>query len=255
MTTNELYTLLKTPSLLDAKTLPELKELLTIFPYFQGVKMLYLKNLRVLNDPSFSDELKRLAIGITDRRRLFMLIEGDRFLHYPKLAQLNQNDRESFSLIDEFLTARNTPEKNELSLENEALAASVSNDYLFWSGVDDATDKAVDCEDKNKMQHQDLIDSFISSDEHNFKFSLDDNEDEETDEVKDGEENHGDVADNQEDDFFTETLARIYIKQKRYEKALEIIKKLSLKYPEKNAYFADQIHFLDKLIINSKNKL
>ncbi len=57
-----------------------------------------------------------------------------------------------------------------------------------------------------------------------------------------------------EDTFFTESLAKIYIKQRRYEKALEIIKKLSLKYPEKNIYFADQIRFLEKLIINIKTE-
>ncbi|MDR0976793.1 MAG: tetratricopeptide repeat protein, partial [Prevotellaceae bacterium] len=50
------------------------------------------------------------------------------------------------------------------------------------------------------------------------------------------------------------TLAKIYIKQQRYEKALEIIKKLSLNYPNKNSYFADQIRFLEKLIINAKSK-
>ena len=55
-----------------------------------------------------------------------------------------------------------------------------------------------------------------------------------------------------EDSCLTETLARIYIKQKRYDKALQIIKNLSLKYPEKNVYFADQIRFLEKLIINTK---
>ncbi|MDP4277620.1 MAG: hypothetical protein Q8914_08300 [Bacteroidota bacterium] len=52
---------------------------------------------------------------------------------------------------------------------------------------------------------------------------------------------------------FSETLARIYIKQKRYDRALEIIKTLSLKYPEKNVYFADQIRYLEKLIIHTKN--
>ena len=57
-----------------------------------------------------------------------------------------------------------------------------------------------------------------------------------------------------EESFFTETLAKIYIKQQRYEKALEIIKKLNLKYPKKNVYFADQIRFLEKLIINAKSK-
>ena len=37
-----------------------------------------------------------------------------------------------------------------------------------------------------------------------------------------------------------------------YEKALQIIQNLNLKYPEKNIYFADQIRFLEKLIINTK---
>ena len=58
----------------------------------------------------------------------------------------------------------------------------------------------------------------------------------------------------EDDSCFTETLAKIYVKQQRYSKALEIIKKLSLKYPKKNAYFADQIRFLEKLIINAKSK-
>jgi len=48
-------------------------------------------------------------------------------------------------------------------------------------------------------------------------------------------------------------LAKIYLKQKRYDRALEIFKSLSLKYPEKNVYFADQIRFLEKLILNIKN--
>ena len=55
-----------------------------------------------------------------------------------------------------------------------------------------------------------------------------------------------------DDSYFTETLAHVYIRQKRYEKALEIIRSLSLKYPKKNIYFADQIRFLEKLIIHSQ---
>ena len=62
------------------------------------------------------------------------------------------------------------------------------------------------------------------------------------------------TVEEEDDSCFTETLAKIYVKQQRYSKALEIIKKLSLKYPKKNAYFADQIRFLEKLIINAKSK-
>ena len=50
----------------------------------------------------------------------------------------------------------------------------------------------------------------------------------------------------------TESLARVMIKNRNYKKALEIISELSLKNPEKSIYFADQIRFLRKLIINEK---
>lgn len=61
-----------------------------------------------------------------------------------------------------------------------------------------------------------------------------------------------DVSSENEDEYMTETLAKIFIKQGKYERAYKIIKELSLKYPRKNSYFAEQLDFLEKLIINSK---
>ena len=55
-------------------------------------------------------------------------------------------------------------------------------------------------------------------------------------------------------EILTEIMAGIYIKQGKYENAVKIIRQLSLKYPKKNRYFADQIRFLEKLIINNKHK-
>ncbi len=52
----------------------------------------------------------------------------------------------------------------------------------------------------------------------------------------------------------SESLAKIYIRQHKFEKALEIIQSLSLNYSEKSIYFADQMRFLRKLIENEKYK-
>ena len=55
----------------------------------------------------------------------------------------------------------------------------------------------------------------------------------------------------EDNDLITETLVRIYIKQGYYFKAIMAYEKLSLKYPEKSIYFANQIKKI-KQIINNK---
>ncbi|MCF0207189.1 MAG: hypothetical protein HUK15_07165, partial [Bacteroidales bacterium] len=52
----------------------------------------------------------------------------------------------------------------------------------------------------------------------------------------------------EDQELFSEKLAKIYIKQKHYDKALKTYEKLCLKYPEKNIYFAVQIENLKRLI-------
>lgn len=95
-----------------------------------------------------------------------------------------------------------------------------------------------------------IIDRFLSK-EHkpiNFdKSEIQKDEDSYTLEEDNGEEELDEA-------FFTETLAKIYTKQGRYDKAYEIIKHLSLKVSNKNAYFVEQLDYLEKLI-SKKNKI
>ena len=48
--------------------------------------------------------------------------------------------------------------------------------------------------------------------------------------------------------FVTETLAKLYVEQKNYDKAIQTYKILILKFPEKNSYFASAIKKIKKLI-------
>lgn len=58
---------------------------------------------------------------------------------------------------------------------------------------------------------------------------------------------------------FQESLARIFIKERNYRGAYQIIRSISLNNPKKSIYFADQLRFLELLIrnqeaLNKKNK-
>ena len=52
------------------------------------------------------------------------------------------------------------------------------------------------------------------------------------------------------DELITEPLAKIYVSQKKFNKAIKAYDILSLKYPKKSSFFADQIVYIKKL----KNK-
>ncbi len=51
--------------------------------------------------------------------------------------------------------------------------------------------------------------------------------------------------------LMTETLARVYLEQKNYKKAIQAYKILILKNPEKSGFFADQIRAIEKLQENN----
>ena len=241
------------PETLGDESLVELKELLERYPYFQTARLLYLKNLFLLDSPSFMEELRKGALFVADLSVLFYFIEGGRFQlrkHLPETdeAEKGSSDR-TLDLINRFLSDTNQGEADGLlSLSQEAHV-----DYtpiLLGEEPDGGNEVLL------PLKGQDLIDQFIESTSADGGFMADMPEPMAAEEGTERECPVSGENDTHEDDesFFTETLAKIYVKQQRYDKALEIIKKLNLKYQKKNTYFADQIRFLEKLIINAKSK-
>ncbi|MDR1161300.1 MAG: tetratricopeptide repeat protein, partial [Tannerellaceae bacterium] len=256
MDATELYQVMEDLSLLTKDTLPKLKQLTEAYPYFHTAKILYLKNLAVLNAANFASELERMAIYISDRRKLFTLIEGTRYGFKVQTAKEKRKKDDSFSLIDSFLSSHsNVPAHPDGPANPDILfRPSASSDYLLWKSSED-TEEAADTANGGSppLKGYELIDSFLEKDRQREpgRGLRHDDADDTLHDMEEMKNKTDESPPRDEDSYFTETLARIYIRQKRYEKALQIIKNLSLKYPEKNVYFADQIRFLEKLIINT----
>ena len=218
--------------------------MLARYPYFQTVRLLYLKNLFLLHDITFGEELRRAALYIADRKVLFYLIEGERFTITPSEGKEKSSDLlgldRTLSLIDAFLAGQPEEEQKDIT----QLPMDITTDYTSYLLTE--TEEAVPVEEIPSLKGQDLIDTFLENNSDEPPLSSQERADEPEPEEKEPEP--------EDESYFTETLAKIYVKQQRYSKALEIIKKLNLKYPKKNAYFADQIRFLEKLIINTKSK-
>jgi len=203
--------------------------------------MLYLKNLQVEKDLSFPIELRKMAFYAPDRKKLYFWVEKDKFAsfnfdHLEKKEPADQSN--TFASIDSFLTSKNRLENGVPFRENaESL---VSTDYLSLLSEEDKNNLAP----TQPLKHQKTIDDFIEKDKQSLiKIRLNEEDDNRTSELPQSKE---------KTDFLGETLAKIYIKQKKYEKALQIIQSLSLQYPEKSAYFALQIEELKNLITNNK---
>lgn len=272
---------MQNPALLSKSTLLDLKQIVEDYPYFHAVKMLYLKNLAVLEDVRLGTELKKMSVFVPDRRKLYALIEhpdvieemvgkvevtekgkvleedfeakGNPIEDVPEEAEVKWKPSEQ-DAIGEAAAVEEVQQEESLPVEvpkKEVLPPlSVSGDYVKWL-EENAEDLPTEDGSEVKLMHGDLIDSFIEKENmfRNQRFVTETSSKEKIPENKEKMPEPESLGEDSIDDsYFTETLARVYFKQKRYDKALEIIKALSLKYPEKNIYFADQIRYIEQFI-------
>ncbi len=219
------------------------------YPYFTLPLLLQLKH------GSDDDAMQRLAVMSPDRRDLAIVLgkAPAAFAHFYPTEEASQPDAEE--AIDIFL---NSFAGGSNQKEIDALSNAIFNptpDYAdILAAQHDETTATTDKEDA-------LIDSFIAHSRRQEQEAIASNpqvehhiEQEEVAQVA-----HDAVEESTQNDssMLSESLAKMYIARKKYSKALEIIESINLNFPEKSIYFADQIRFLRKIVLNQniKNKL
>ncbi len=204
--------ILQDPEKLSKKELLFLREISDEFPYFQPSRAIYLKSLADNEDIKFKKYLKSTAIYTRDRKILFDFIKNIQ----------NQNDKVFFNK-NEITTAL---VENKIS---DSIEISEQNSFVDWLKLSNL--KPID-----RSKETQAVDKFISK---KPKIRIEANE------TQSDNDKNDDLAN--QSGFMTETLAKLYLNQKNYEKAIQSYKILILKFPEKNSYFADQIKKIKKL--------
>ena len=134
-------------------------------------------------------------------------------------------------ISERYITAENIKEfKEDLDL----LTTHNKNSFLSW------LKKTKSVNYKSKTNADSLIEKFLQSDQKLDLNRL--NED----------QNITKNYNISKKEFMTETLAKIYLKQEKYTKAIKAYEILSLKYPEKIILFANQIKKIKRILNNNK---
>lgn len=273
--------LINKPDAINEKQTDDLARVLDEFPYFQSARALRLKGLYNQNSFKYNYALKVTASHTTDRTVLFDFITSDTFvaiqkgLYDKKLSQLLDISVVDFEVIQPEIKLEpkvNTVEQSILTSIKEASEAeentkiavekldigkpldfSVNEKHSFQEWLQLARIEPIVREkekttspettplDEEKKKKAELIDKFIES---NPKISP----------VKHSTTSttFTESANTDTSYLMTETLARVYLEQKKYQKAIQAYEILILKYPEKSSFFADRISDIEILQHNNK---
>ena len=199
--------MIQNPFIIDKDESIYISNILENFPYFQTAHILYSKALQNTKSIRFKSQLKKAAIYSGDRNLLFDIISQQEDLNISKATIKDKLIKEE--------------KKAEL------------HSFLDWISIVQ-TKKIV----RSKKQNSDeIINIFL----------------EKKPKIKNNKQRFFNASENakksivENNDIITETLAKVYAKQEHFEKAILAYQKLSLKYPQKSSYFADQIKVIKKI--------
>jgi hypothetical protein len=237
---------IRRPDTIDDNAISQLQALTKEHPYFHVARILLLQALYKKHDPAYDETLRKTAILVPSREAIFHLTEEPHYTHPEERKRYDETDEAStsrtVSLIDNFLDAQSpvTPMNHPIDAAQDYIGYLLQQESL----------QGRKRQEELPMNGGGVVEDFLEN-EHG-RIVLDDNI--ETKQEEEQSEDNQTTQNDENNEILTEIMAGIYIKQGKYENAVKIIRQLSLKYPKKNRYFADQIRFLEKLIINNKHK-
>jgi len=207
---------IKNPQNISNADIKNLENILSLHPYFQIGQLLLAKGLLNIDSIRYNRQLKKAAIYSFDRKKLFRLIS------------IKSSKDNNFKFIEE-AEPKSTNHKLKIS---KPLQFEENENYSFSEWLKLIKSKKIKRKEKkiteNFLQKKPKISSLNNKEFFNASNIAKESLIEDT-------------------DLVTPTLAKVYLEQGHYEKAISTYKKLILKYPEKNSLFVSQIKLINKL--------
>lgn len=249
-----IYELIQNQEQLNKETLLQLNELVEKYPFFQPARLLYLENLYKLNHPKFKEELSRNSAMVPDCSAIFWLTEGENYINNFSASTGNSaiqteedSNNRTISLIDNFLSTQSEAESEQTIPHTIPTITDVTTDYTSFLLLQESEEQKSHSADSNKSELRGLhlINTFIEETKGKQRYEIQEDEYEELTNTS--------MPTEQTVDLYNENIAQIYIKQGKYQQALEIFQKICLNNPEKRTNFAERMQLLEE-ILNQENK-
>lgn len=229
------------------------------YPFFSLPAAVLLQRGGPMIDPAEAKRFKAaVALNSSDPAMLYRLAgeHGTEFADFYGTSSDNDRTPDTDQVIDTFLDRYGTTADPAETALLERLIFNPVADYSSQL-ASEGGNEALSSDDPDSPENiSDLLGRIRHSDSSEDFEHSENSECSENSENSDSSGHHAPSAPRRShsDTTFSESLAKIYVRQHKYDKALEIISNLNLKYPEKSCYFADQMRFLQKLILNSSYK-